>query len=479
MKVLKCCFYSLLASAIFASCDPNLGSDMQLTIDPVEDAFLVQTVGSTDLTAEGVTFTTTGAWTSQVIPSTKGTQPMWLSITPDHGDEAGTYTVSITLEANDTGADRTAEIIINCGNQKITITITQVATEDVPAGGEEDDSKPSLKCVSKIDYLYTDKAYDGSNNEHYTLTYRYDEKNRVVRLEELCDSDDSYNYERWYEFDYTISDLVVVSKTYKSGGDDSHRSDAEFDVSFENGRAKEAVLRSEYEDLGYTSKYTFAYDNDGYLVEMASHSIDLGVTEHAGFRYTDGLLSAIVDGGNETMPLDVESFYPNRYPNDKSNVDMNIFLINGTPEFYTLPNVLLSLRMCGKWGDCCVEIGGGGIEEYFNSKLEYVNDPNYSEHVSTTRTKINNGVWNAVYQFDDDGCPTKISYDVIYDVFNLEYDKVADTSESFPFNPNKGERPGKDEDTGEVWYMVTTKNYTETKTGEIKCPAVYTVTYKE
>lgn len=110
--------------------------------------------------------------------------------------------------------------------------------------------------------------------------------------------------------------------------------------------------------------------------------------------------------------------------------------------------------------------------------MEYVNDPNYCEHVSTTRTKINNGVWNTVYEFDADGCPAKISYDVVYDVFNLEYDKVADTSESFPFNPNKGERPG-EEDSSEVWYRVTTKNYTETKTSEIKCPAVYTITYKE
>lgn len=31
----------------------------------------------------------------------------------------------------------------------------------------------------------------------------------------------------------------------------------------------------------------------------------------------------------------------------------------------------------------------------------------------------------------------------------------------------------------EVWYQVRTENYTMTKTGEIKCPAVYTITYKE
>ena len=92
------------------------------------------------------------------------------------------------------------------------------------------------------------------------------------------------------------------------------------------------------------------------------------------------------------MPLDIERYFPRRCPNDKINVDMNMFLINGGPQHYSLDAALISLRMCGKWGDCCVEIGGGGIEEYFNSRLEYVNDPNYCEHVSTTRTKINNGV---------------------------------------------------------------------------------------
>lgn len=478
MKGLRTCLYGLLAFTIFAACDPILGGDHQLTIDPVADALLEQTVGSETITAEGVSFTTTGAWTSMVEPvTTKSSQPMWVSITPDHGDEAGTYTVNINLEANDTGEDRKANIIISCGTQKITIAITQVATPQVPSGGGEDNSSPSLRCVSKIDYSYTDNAYDGSNDEHYILTYRYDEKNRVVRVEELCDSDDSYDYERWYEFDYTISDLVAVSKTYKTGGD-SHRSDAGFDVTFENGRAKEALLRDECEGWD-TYKYTFTYDNSGYLSEMASHSRNEGKTGSAGFMYTDGLLSAITDGGGDVMPLDIERFYPNRYQNNKINVDLNIFLINGDPELYTLQNTLVSLRMCGKWGDCCVEIGGGGIEEYFNSPLEYVNDPNYNEHVSTTRTKINNGYWNAVYEFDADNCPTKISYDVVYDVFNVEYDKVADTSQSFPYNPNTGERPGKDEDTGEVWYMVTTKNYTETKTREIKCPAVYTITYKE
>ena len=483
MKIMKFCFAAVAALVMLASCDQIIGNDGQLIIDPVEDAFLEQTVGSTTLAAKGVAFSTTGAWTSQIVPvSTKGSQPMWVSISPDHGDEAGTYTVTITLEANDTGEDRKADIIITCGEQKITISITQVATEDVPSDGEQDNSKPHPKCVSKIDYRYTDNAYDGSNNDHYTLTYRYDDQNRVVRIEEVCESPDSYNsYERWYAFDYTIADNVSVAKTYKSGGD-SNRPDQTFDASIQDGRITE-VLITDDEDYGSTYKYTFAYDSNGYLTEIASHTRDQGVNR-SGFLYSNGLLSGITGGnlseGDEGAALiDIDSYYPSRYPNGRTNVDFNVFLFSGDPELYSIQTVLMSLRMCGRWGDCCVEIGGGGIDEYFNSRLEYVNDPNYREHVSKTDTKINDGVWNAVYEFDADGCPVTISYNVVYDIFNIEYDKVADTSESFPYNPNSGDRPGKDEDSDEVWYRVTTKNYKETKTGEIKCPAVYTITYKE
>ena len=88
---------------------------------------------------------------------------------------------------------------------------------------------------------------------------------------------------------------------------------------------------------------------------------------------------------------------------------------------------------------------------------------------------MNNGFWNAVYEFDADGCPVKISYDVVYDLVSFEYDELADTSESFPYDPDLGE----DGDDDKVWYRVIQKNYTETKTGEIRCPAVYTITYKE
>lgn len=479
MKVLRSCLYAIAALAIFASCE-ELGNDNQLIIDPVEDALLEQTVGSETITAEGVSFTTTGAWTSQVVPvSTKASQPMWVSITPDHGDEAGTYTITINLEANDTGEDRKANIIISCGGQTITISITQVATPDVPSQGGEDNSKPQLRCVSSVDYRYTN-TIDEYESAHYTLTYKYDDQNRVVRVEEVCDGEETYDsYEIWHNLDYTIVDNVTVTSSYKSGGDDSTK-DETYDVTLQNGRATQALLKGEY-DSWETYKHTFDYNEAGYLIRMVNHSNEYG-HEGSNIVYTDGFLTGVTwdeygEEDDDSMVYDMDTYYPNRYPNNKTNVDFNMFLLNGEPELEgDIVSLLVSLRLCGKFGDGCVEIGGGGYEYDFALQLEYVSDPNYMEHVSYTREKLSDSLYPAIYEFNSDGCPTKISYDVIYDVFAIEYDKVADTSESFPFNPNKP-RPEEGED--EVWYRVTTKNYTETKTGEIKCPAVYTITYKE
>ncbi len=468
---MKTCLYAFVAMTMLASCDQLIGGDGQLIIDPVEDALLEQTVGSETLTAEGVSFTTTGAWTSQVVPvSTKGSQPMWVSITPDHGDEAGTYTITINLEANDTGEDRKANIIISCGNQTITISITQLATEDVPSQGGEDNSKPLPKCVSSIDYSYTD-TIDEYQSAHYTLIYRYDDQNRVVRVEEVCDAEETYlSYEIWHTFDYTIVDNVTVTSSYKSGGDDSTK-DETYDVTLENGRATQALLKGEFE-LWDTYKHTFSYNEAGYLVRMVNHSEEYG-QEGVNIEYAGGFLTGVTyEAGEEdddSMIYDVNTDYPNRYPNDKTNVDFNMFLFNGEPELEgDIVSLLVSLRMCGNFGDACVEIGGGGYEYDFVSQIEYVNDPDYSEHVSFTREKLSGSLYPVIYEFDRDGCPSKISYDVIYDVFTVEYDKVADTSESFPFNPYEGQKPEEGEGGDEVWYRVTTKNYTKTKTGKIK-----------
>jgi len=86
----------------------------------------------------GIEFTTTGAWTStiktpQQTRSSNATN--WISISPDRGNQAGNYTITITLTVNTTGADRTALIVISSGDTERTITVTQRArteTGNVP-----------------------------------------------------------------------------------------------------------------------------------------------------------------------------------------------------------------------------------------------------------------------------------------------------------------------------------------------------------
>lgn len=458
----------MLGIVAFVACtdSPINGDDAsEIVVGPNQKENLSQTVDASATEGSSVTFTTDGAWSS-VINTTRSSE--WVTITPDHGDSAGTYTISITLTPNETSEERYAEIIITCGEHTITITITQGAAPETPSDGKEDDSKPQLKYVSTIDYRYTDSVEE-YESAHYTLTYKYDEQNRVVRVEEVYDAQESYEaYEIWHTFDYTIVDNIDVTSSYKSGGDDSTK-DETYEVALQEGIAVEALLQGEYE-LWDTYKYSFEYDDAGYLVRMVQHSEEYG-SEGSNITYEDGLITGVIwdeysEEDDDSMVFDIDTYYPNRYPNDRTNVDFNMFLLNGSPELESdIVSLLVSLRMCGKFGDACVEIGGGGDEYDLNMRVEIVDDPNYREHFSVSHIMPSSDLYPAVYEFDGDGCPTKISYDVVYEEYLCEYDLVA-TSEAI--------------ETPEGYmYATTQENYTKTKIGEIRCPAVYTITYKE
>jgi hypothetical protein len=90
----------------------------------------------------GLSFTTKGAWTSAIREqgtanreAARTAEDTWLSISPDHGDSAGRYNISISLEPNTTNVERKAAIIIRSGGDSIIIDIIQKAVTN-PAGGE-------------------------------------------------------------------------------------------------------------------------------------------------------------------------------------------------------------------------------------------------------------------------------------------------------------------------------------------------------
>ena len=95
------------------------------TITVNEPQTLTQTLYADE--TEGVskiTFATTNAWTSHINPPQAAS---WISIDPINGTVAGEYTVTLALEQNATGNDRTAVITIVCMEGEIVVTVTQKA----------------------------------------------------------------------------------------------------------------------------------------------------------------------------------------------------------------------------------------------------------------------------------------------------------------------------------------------------------------
>ena len=123
------------ATVMFSSCDK--GEDKGEN----KDKPTIQLKNEQDLTQlffadekeknNGIQFTTTGAWTSTIETSTEllrsSNATNWISVSPDHGDQAGDYTITISLTVNATGEDRIALIVISSGGKKLTITVTQQA----------------------------------------------------------------------------------------------------------------------------------------------------------------------------------------------------------------------------------------------------------------------------------------------------------------------------------------------------------------
>jgi len=166
----------LAGMTMFSGCDKDNDPP---AISVTDNKTLTQEVFADNVQGKsGVSFTTTGAWTSsisEVSPSTKSGQtkagtnpPDWISISPESGG-AGTHTIAITLKTNTTGTDRTAVITISCNGDEIKITVTQKGTTQ---SGEI----PTLvlKLVSRIDDLRKDN--------HRTFEYQYDTQNRLKTI---------------------------------------------------------------------------------------------------------------------------------------------------------------------------------------------------------------------------------------------------------------------------------------------------------
>ena len=188
MKKIHALFLLMGVVALTACSDDNgdgTGKDIQLAPGTPKDytIFADETSGTP---SEGISFTTTGPWRATVVQTRADAfdsgevTPSWVTVSPDHGDAAGDYTISISLGVNTSGQDRKATITIECGGTKITITVEQKGTTEdgkVPDDGDEPVVPTGAQLVSEVYHYFNNSP--GEEDSRIELTY--DERNRLIR----------------------------------------------------------------------------------------------------------------------------------------------------------------------------------------------------------------------------------------------------------------------------------------------------------
>lgn len=200
MKTLQ--LFLLAFVLLIAGCSKNESAPVSITdFDPEQ---LNQTIYA-DQTATsngGFAFTAKEPWYTQIQDiSTKSASkapnstPAWVRVDPASGG-AGTVEMTISIDENNTGTDRIAEIRIISGETTLSLKIEQKAQTREEAGIVKDTliENPNydqriVRYLSSLDYTY--KSGDDNNTERGTITYTYDDQHFVTQV---TDGEDTFSY---------------------------------------------------------------------------------------------------------------------------------------------------------------------------------------------------------------------------------------------------------------------------------------------
>ena len=328
-------FMAFMAAALLASCggdDKDYSGDYgQIKVPDTRQ--LEQTVTAGDTQApQGVTFTTEGAWSSS-IAQTRADAPGWITISPDHGDAAGSYTLKISLQPNDSKESRTATIVITCGASKIEIIVTQEGSDEP---GVDPTPKPESKWLVGEVYQYTD-------DKQYSSTYlfEYDDQRRLtsVRIEGTHLSGESIPYEG---ITITYPDSRKIRLT-------DNIDDYDYEISLDaQGRA----IRENFMRGGTTEGYnTYVYNQSGYCTEYRYYSAEgKEIYPYAAYTWSGGNLTrfrALESDGSTLSPNFYDlTFEYSDIKNDPAiiNIDLNALLqVFPYPAFETACSPILAL----------------------------------------------------------------------------------------------------------------------------------------
>lgn len=275
---MKKALFVLWTAMILFACSDNDKKEFELapgtTLDYIayaDETFITPT--------EGISFTTTAPWRATIseiqsdeLQTFEGIREgTWVTISPDHGDIAGDYTIQISLEKNLTGKDRKAVVSIECGETKISITIEQkalTANGDIPTGGES-----SVAGLISEMFFYFPQNIDRENSR---IELVYDNQGRLtIWKEKSIDYDGSIDTET---LTYEYGDQVVYISSDK---------EADYFVTAYLNDAGYVVRAEEGRPGNVQEVTTYTYDEKNHLIRTEQSG------EWEDYVWSDGNLAEI------------------------------------------------------------------------------------------------------------------------------------------------------------------------------------------
>ena len=171
---------------------------------------------STDGGTNVITFTSSEAWTAQVVNSRADE---WCSIEPTSGP-AGSAKITVTTTANDTPDDRTASIIIKAGTTSKTINVSQKQKDALTVTSSKfevgaDGGEISIEVKANIDFEYAIEE-TAADWVEYKATRALKTSNLVFEVKENDDTD-----KREAKITITSGEFSEVVTIYQEGAEPS------------------------------------------------------------------------------------------------------------------------------------------------------------------------------------------------------------------------------------------------------------------
>ena len=305
-------FYSLVlcASLMFSACTVGEDDPVELKLsEGMPTEIVVGDDGTTNV--KEIKFVASSSWSATIKNVSEnradGSEVEWLELDKYNG-QAGENSIILYIENNETSEIRKAEIIIQCGDVKITIIVEQEPKSDENQGSEDTDSE----LVKSINITTINNPEDA-----FICKFTYDGNGRVIKMS--AEPVDGGLPRQTYSMVYTDNKLEITEDDEQVVPTESAVRKYEVELNADG----DSITMYDVEKNGSKKlSYDFGYDKDGRLTQIQNYySGELSSIEK--ITYENGLFKSYEyddfktgqDSESFEYVVDLETAYNKKYPN--------------------------------------------------------------------------------------------------------------------------------------------------------------------